>query len=429
MKRKFIILGSVLVLIAILIVIARFRGTDALQVEVVQPEQRTIIQTVSANGKIQPQTDIKISADVSGEITELYVEEGDTVKEGQLLARIWPELYLSAVDRSTAALNNARVSLKTSEIAVTQAQSRFSQAENDYERNKKLYDQKVISKAEMDAFTATFEVAREELRASKERVMAARFGVQSAEATQKEARENLSRTSLYAPASGVISRLNIEKGEKVVGTAQMAGTELMVISNFNQMEVIVEVNENDILSISKGDTASIEVDAYGTRQFKGIVTGIAKSAMTKAGTSGTTEVANFEVKVLILQSSYSDLLGISATPFLPGLSASVDIQTERKDKVWSLPIECVTTRSISETGSNPEESDEVIFIADNGKAKKMLVQTGIQDSRYIEIISEMKDNWAVISGPYDALSKKLNEGDAIEYQSIPVKKDKAPKGK
>lgn len=428
MKKKLIILTSAFALIAILIILARFRGSDAQKVEIIQPEQRTIIQTVSANGKIQPQTDIKISADVSGEITELYVEEGDTVKEGQLLARIWPELYLSVLDRSTAALNNARVSLKTAEIGVMQAQSRLAQAENDYNRNKKLFDQKVISKAEMDAFTASFEVSREELQASKERVMAARFGVQSAEATLKEARENLSRTSLYAPASGVVSRLNIEKGEKVVGTAQMAGTELMVISNFNQMEVIVEVNENDILSISEGDTAYIEVDAYGTRQFKGIVTGIAKSAMTKAGTSGTTEVANFEVKVLILQSSYEDLLEISATPFLPGLSASVDIQTERRDKVWSLPIECVTTRSASESDAGTDATEEVIFIAEKGKAKKVLVQTGIQDSRYIEILSEMKGNWTVISGPYDVLSKKLNEGDAVEYNSTDGKKDKESKG-
>ncbi len=413
MKKRILILVGAAAVIAVLLWINKSRQASAYEVETSKAALRTIVQTVAANGKIQPETDIKISADVSGEITELHVEEGDTVEQGQLLAKIWPELYLTAVDRATAGLNSAKVNLSTSEIAVKQAQSRFVQAENDYERNKKLFQDKVISKAEFDAITASYEVAFEELKAARERVQAARFGVQNAQAGLNEAKENLSRTSIYSPAAGVVSRLNIEKGEKVVGTAQMAGTEMMVISNFSQMEVIVEVNENDILSISKGDTARIEVDAYGSRQFAGIVTEIAKSAMTGTGMSGTSEIANFEVKVLILQSSYADLQKVSSTPFLPGLSASVEIETEKRDGVLSLPIECVTTRENEEKGA-ASLRDEVVFIEEDGKAFVKKVATGIQDSRYIEIVSGVDSSMSVISGPYNILSRSLKDGSPVE---------------
>lgn len=413
MKKRILILVGAAAVIAVLLWINKSRQASAYEVETSKAALRTIVQTVAANGKIQPETDIKISADVSGEITELHVEEGDTVEQGQLLAKIWPELYLTAVDRATAGLNSAKVNLSTSEIAVKQAQSRYVQAENDYERNKKLFQDKVISKAEFDAITASYEVALEELKAARERVQAARFGVQNAQAGLNEARENLSRTSIFSPATGVVSRLNIEQGEKVVGTAQMAGTEMMVISNFNQMEVIVEVNENDILSISKGDTARIEVDAYGSRQFDGIVTEIAKSAMTGTGMSGTSEIANFEVKVLILQSSYADLLKVSSTPFLPGLSASVEIETEKRNEVLSLPIECVTTRENEEKGASGLR-EEVVFIEQDGKAELIKVETGIQDSRYIEVVNGVDSSMSVISGPYNILSRNLKDGSPVE---------------
>jgi HlyD family secretion protein len=411
MKKRtiFYILGG-LILVTTLIVIGKNRSRGELEVNVGKVEKRTIISTVSANGKIRPEAEVKISADVSGEITELYVQEGDTVKEGQLLLKINPDLYVTSRDRASAGLSTSKSSLKTSEAQLTQAKARFTEQQSAFRRSEKLFADKVLSQAEYDAAQSAYAIAKSEVVAAEQRIAAARFGIDNANASLSEANKALGRTSIYAPSDGIVSALNNEKGERVVGTAQMAGTEIMVISNFDNMEVIVDVNENDILLVKKGDTALVEVDAYSDRKFKGIVTEISRSANNAGGMQlNTDQVTNFEVKIRLVKSSYTDLLAKSKSPFLPGMSANVEIQTQVKKDILCLPIEAIGTRVKDSTKSTSEEDelDEVVFKVANGKAAKIIVFTGIQDSRYIEILSGLKDGEEVIVGPYDAVSKKL----------------------
>ena len=412
MKKRtiFYILGG-LTLVTTLILIAKNRSRGELEVNVGKVEKRTIISTVSANGKIRPEAEVKISADVSGEITELYVQEGDTVKEGQLLLKINPDLYITSRDRARAGVSTSKSSLKTSEAQLTQAKARFTEQQSAFRRSEKLFADKVLSQAEYDAAQSAYAIAKSEVVAAEQRIAAARFGIDNANASLSEANKALGRTSIYAPSDGIVSALNNEKGERVVGTAQMAGTEIMVISNFDNMEVIVDVNENDILLVKKGDTAVVEVDAYSDRKFKGIVTEISRSANKAGGMQlNTDQVTNFEVKIRLVKSSYTDLLAKSKSPFLPGMSANVEIQTQVKKDILCLPIEAIGTRVKDSTKSTSEEDelDEVVFKVDNGKATKIIVFTGIQDSRYIEILSGLKDGEEVIVGPYDAVSKKLD---------------------
>ena len=418
-KKNIWITVGLLAVVAVLIYIGKNRSRGELEVYVGKVEKRTIISTVSANGKIRPEAEVKISPDVSGEITELYIEEGDTVKEGQLLLKINPDLYITARDRASAGLSSSRSNLKTSQAQLTQAKARFIEQKAAYERSTGLYNDKVISQAEYDAATSAYQIAKSEVQAAKERVSAARYGIQNSQASLNEANKNLGRTSIFSPSEGVVSALNNEKGERVVGTAQMAGTEIMIISNFNNMEVIVDVNENDILDVKKGDTTIIEVDAYSNRKFRGIVSEIAKSANTLPGQVNTDQVTNFEVKILILKSSYEDLLTVTDAPFLPGMSANVEIQTEVKADIPCLPIEAVGTRmseedSASTISSCEKELDEVVFLEEDDKATKKVITTGLQDSRYIEISSGLAIGDEVIVGPYDAVSKKLNVGDKVK---------------
>jgi len=412
MKKRtiFYILGG-LTLVTTLILIGKNRSRGELEVNVGKVEKRTIISTVSANGKIRPEAEVKISADVSGEITELYVQEGDTVKEGQLLLKINPDLYITSRDRARAGVSTSKSSLKTSEAQLTQAKARFTEQQSAFRRSEKLFADKVLSQAEYDAAQSAYAIAKSEVVAAEQRIAAARFGIDNANASLSEANKALGRTSIYAPSDGIVSALNNEKGERVVGTAQMAGTEIMVISNFDNMEVIEDVNENDILLVKKGDTAVVEVDAYSDRKFKGIVTEISRSANNAGGMQlNTDQVTNFEVKIRLVKSSYTDLLAKSKSPFLPGMSANVEIQTQVKKDILCLPIEAIGTRVKDSTKSTSEEDelDEVVFKVDNGKATKIIVFTGIQDSRYIEILSGLKDGEEVIVGPYDAVSKKLD---------------------
>ena len=418
-KKNIWITVGLLAVVAVLIYIGKNRSRGELEVYLGKVEKRTIISTVSANGKIRPEAEVKISPDVSGEITELYIEEGDTVKEGQLLLKINPDLYITARDRASAGLSSSRSNLKTSQAQLTQADARFIEQKAAYERSTGLYNDKVISQAEYDAATSAYQIAKSEVQAAKERVSAARYGIQNSQASLNEANKNLGRTSIFSPSEGVVSALNNEKGERVVGTAQMAGTEIMIISNFNNMEVIVDVNENDILDVKKGDTTIIEVDAYSNRKFRGIVSEIAKSANTLPGQVNTDQVTNFEVKILILKSSYEDLLTVTDAPFLPGMSANVEIQTEVKADIPCLPIEAVGTRmseedSASTISSCEKELDEVVFLEEDDKATKKVITTGVQDSRYIEISSGLAIGDEVIVGPYDAVSKKLNVGDKVK---------------
>ena len=415
-KRNILIALGGLILVSVLIYIGKNRSRGELEVNVGKVENRTIISTVSANGKIRPEAEVKISADVSGEITELYIEEGDTVKEGQLLLKINPDLYLTSRDRARAGVSSSQSNLKTSQAQLTQAQARLTEQEAAYTRNKQLYTDKVLSQAEYDVAKSAYAIAQSEVKAAQERISAARFGIQNSQATLTEANKTLGRTSIYAPSNGVVSALNNEKGERVVGTAQMAGTEIMVISNFNNMEVIVDVNENDILQVKKGDTALVEVDAYSDRKFKGIVTEISKSANSSGVQMSTDQVTNFEVKIRLLKSSYVDLLEVSTAPFLPGMSANVEIQTLVKNNIPCLPIEAVGTRVQEDTAniSTEEEIDEVVFSISQNKAVLNIVKTGIQDSRYIEIREGLKVGDKVIVGPYDAVSKKLDNDQKIK---------------
>ena len=406
-------------LLMALIAYGKSRNKNDLEVKIGAIEKRTIISSVAANGKIRPEGEVKISADVSGEIIQMNVNEGDTVAEGQLLLKINPDLYLTAVDRAQANLSSAQSAYKTNIALQTQSESRFTEQQTIFNRSSQLFDQGVISQAEFEAAQSAYNIAKSDLSAAKERVSAAQYGIENARAGLLEAQKNLQRTSIYAPSDGVVSALNSEQGERVVGTAQMAGTEIMIISNFNNMEVIVDVNENDILQISMDDTCLIEVDAYGDRIFKGVVTEIARSASGQNGIQiSSDQVTNFEVKIRILKSSYSDLLSVTDAPFLPGMSASVEIQTEIARNILCLPIEAVTTRvkensdTISQSAME-EQLDEVVFSFENGKAKQHIVKTGIQDSRYIQITEGLTDSLDVIIGPYDAVSKKLSDGRSV----------------
>ncbi|OYU95457.1 MAG: efflux transporter periplasmic adaptor subunit [Bacteroidetes bacterium B1(2017)] len=436
-KLLFIGIGAVVVLITIAVIgkkagwIGKPEGTP---VTIAKVERKTIIETVSANGRVQPEKEVKISSDVSGEIRELYVKEGDSVVAGKLLARIDPELYQSALDRSEASLNNTKANLSSSRARLAQAEAKFQEISLAYERNKKMHDQKLISDGEFETAKSTFLNSKAEVEAGKQTVMAAEYNVKSFEATLKESRKSLLRTEIFAPVSGIVSKLVVEKGERVVGTSQMAGTEMMRIANLNDMEVSVDVNENDIIKVGMGDTAEIEVDAYPNRKFKGMVTEIANSATTSAATTSD-QVTNFVVKIRILRSSYADLtaqFGKRKSVFRPGMSASVEIQTEHVHDVLAVPIEAVTVRPLSALDTLVKEDDskdkkpklentkddiEVVFVKQDNKAKIRKVKTGVQDDKFIQIVEGLKADDILISGPYSAISKTLKHDEVIKEVS------------
>ncbi|MBK6837063.1 MAG: efflux RND transporter periplasmic adaptor subunit [Bacteroidetes bacterium] len=342
-------LAIVVVVLIVFAVIGKkagwFGGQDKKQVVAEQVAKRDITEVVSASGKIQPEVEVKISPDVSGEIVELNVKEGDRVKKGQLLVRILPDIYQSYVDRSVAAMNGAKANSENSKSRLLQARSQYEKAQLTFDRNKKLYEEKLISASEWEGIKSATEVAKAEVDAALQSLSGADFNVRSAEASVKEAQDNLRKTSIFAPVDGTISKLNVEKGERVVGTSQMAGTEMMTLANLNEMEVNVDVNENDIVRVNVGDTASVEVDAYLGKKFKGVVTEVANSANI-SGLS-VDQVTNFTVKVRILRESYEQIIDSNhpgRAVFNPGMSATVDIMTKSARGVLSVPIQAVTTR-------------------------------------------------------------------------------------
>ncbi len=383
------------------------------KVAVENAEKRVIIETITANGKIQPEKEVKISPDVSGEIVELTIKEGDHVEKGQLLLRIRPDIYVSQKDRSLAAISSARARL-------AQSVAQFTQAELSFKRNKQLFEEQTVSKSDFEQAEASYSVAKAEVDAAK-------FSVVSAEASLKEANENLIKTSIYAPMSGTVSMLLVELGERVAGTNLMAGTELLRVADLSRMEAQVQVNENDIVKVNLGDTALIEVDAYLDQKFKGIVTEIANSAKT-TGVSAD-QVTNFDVKILILPESYKKLVDAGdSNPFRPGMSASVDIQTELKSDIITVPIQSVTTRTdTTKTAAilSDEDIRTIVFITDGQYALAKDVKTGIQDNNYIEILSGVAVNDRLISAPFSAISKKLSDSTLIEV----VKKEELFKEK
>jgi HlyD family secretion protein len=373
-----------------------------LKVAVENAEKRTIVETITANGKIQPEKEVKISPDVSGEIVELTVKEGDPVVKGQLLLRIKPDNYISQRDRALSEISAAQARR-------AQADAQFTQAELSFKRNQQLYKEQTISKSDYEQAEATYNVAKAELDAAK-------FGITSAEASLKDANENLTKTSIYAPMTGTVSMLLVELGERVAGTNLMAGTELMRVADLSRMEAQVQVNENDIPKVKLGDTALIEVDAYLDQKFKGIVTEIANSAKT-TGVSAD-QVTNFDVKILVLPQSYQKLVDAGdKNPFRPGMSATVDIRTQSKSDILTVPIQSVTTRTdTTNAGVAPSQKDirTLVFITDGKYALVRDVKTGIQDNSYIEILSGVALNDKVISSPFSAISKKLADSTLVE---------------
>lgn len=447
MKRKktiriIVIAGiGLIILLAIAKKAGWFGGGDIEKVAIEKAEKRTIVETVSASGKIQPEVEVKISPDVSGEVVELLVKEGDKVKKGDLLAKINPDIYVSNLDRMIATLNAQKASESNAKARVAQVRAQYINAKTSFERNDALFKQNAISQSEFDAAKSAYEVAKEEVTAAEESYNAAQYTVKSYQASVKEASDNLRKTSIYAPCDGTISLLNIEKGERVVGTSQFAGTEIMRIANLNEMEVVVSVNENDIVRVNLGDTALVEVDAYLNRKFKGIVTEIANSASVSATSVATDQVTNFNVKIRILRESYEDLISPekpNLSPFRPGMSATVDIQTETQFNVLSIPIQSVTTREDTtkkkeaqkETeGQVEQEGDhqvmkvkdkkgeavpEYVFVYRDGKVIQQKVRSGIQDNTYIQILEGLKEGDEVVSAPYTAITRKLKDGDKVQ---------------
>ena len=412
-KLIWIIIGSVLLLIILLMAIPD--REVPVMVEVAKPVRKTIVEAIPANGKVQPVVEVKISPDVSGEIVELNIEEGDYVRKGQLLLKIKQDYYLSGRDRAEAQLNSVKAQL-------AQAEAHFTQVELSYKRNKQLYLQKTIS-------VSDYETAEAEYNSTRSQVEAARFNVKSAEAALKEAQENLIKTTIYAPMDGTVSKLSVEIGERVVGTTQMAGTEMLRIANLDEMEVLVQVNENDIVRVNLNDTATIEVDAYRNKKFKGIVTQIANSAIT-SGTSAD-QVTNFEVKVFILPESYRDLKATTQYVFRPGMSASVSIATDTRLDALCVPIQCVTTRTdikagkdstsadstATVAGANVNEIKEYVFVLRENKVKVVNVTTGIQDYSHIEILEGLTEDDEVVTGPYSAISKTLNDDSPVQTKA------------
>lgn len=422
-KSIYILIGSVIVIIVALVILSkkgiignREKGTE---VEIAKVDEITIVETVSATGKIQPEIEVKISSEVSGEIISLPVKEGQVVKKGDLLVKINPDLYTSGYNRTIAGLSGTKASLSQSDAS-------YKEAKANYDRNKTLFDKGIISRSEWDKAISVFESAK----ASKQ---AAYYNVQSASATVNEAKDNLGRTTIYAPADGTISMLNVELGERVLGTQQMTGTEILRVANLNNMEVEVDVNENDIVKINVGDSANVEVDAYLKKQFKGIVTSISNSASTALTAD---QVTNFKVKVRILKESYQDLTAgkpESYSPFRPGMTATVDIITTRKEKVLGVPISAVVIKSDtaavkkfevedpnSEENKVKPKSDkkyECVFVKSGDKSKIRIIKTGIQDDTNIEVIEGLKKGDVVITGPYTTVTKDLNSGDKVTVAS------------
>ncbi len=413
MKNKKLIIGLSVLGIIVLLIVLKKTGTigsdSAVTVEVAKAAKRTIVETITASGKIKPQTEVKISPEVSGEIIEINVKEGQKVKEGDLLVKIKPDIYISALERAKASLNSAKANLANAQARLQQSKAQLIQAEKNYNRYKKLFEEKAVSEADFDNAETQYETQKADYEAAKQSLEGAKFSVMSAEASVNEAYENLKKTTIYAPMSGTVSKLNVEKGERVVGTAQMAGTELLTIADMDKMEVEVDVNENDIIRIKPGDTASIEVDAYLNHPFKGVVTEVANSS-NNTGLSAD-KVTTFTVKILILKESYADLLEGKPEgfyPLRPGMSASVDIKTQVAKDVVAVPIEAVVTKTDS-----LDNDYEAVFAYDNGKVSEERVVTGIQDDNYIEIKKGLKEGQQVVTGPFEVLNKILKDGMSV----------------
>lgn len=409
-KRIIIILASV-ALVLILVTVFSKKDKKGIKVAVEKAELRNITEEVTASGTIYPESEVKISPDVSGEIIDLYVQEGDTVQKGQLLVRINPDIYETQLEQAKAGLNNAKASSANIQAQLTRTKANVELQRKNYEMQKKLFSDKVISQQEYNTAEAQFEMSKAELQAAEKQALASIYNTASVEASVSQAGKTYKRTSVVAPTAGVVTGLVSKKGERVVGTAQMAGTEMMRISDLDRMEVRVDVNENDIVRINTGDSAGIEVDAYMGKTFKGIVTQVANSSKSSSALS-TDQVTKYEVKILILRSSYEAMMAENKgkMPFRPGMSSTVHIYTKQENKVLAVPVAAIT---LKEKKDNAGEKEEVVFVVTDGKAVRKAVKTGIQDTRYIKITEGIKPGDIIISAPYEAINLKINDGSAV----------------
>lgn len=433
-NRIIYILGGIIVFLILFVVVGKSQGwvgkKKEIEIEVAKVEKATIVEKVSASGTVQPVIEVKISPEVSGEVMELRVEEGDSVNKGDFILKIRPDNFVSAKERAQANLNQQLANLAQMRSSEARAKANLTRAQQDFKRQKNLFEEQVISESDFQLAEANYKIAEQDYESSRQSVKAAQYVVQSARASVKEARENLDLTQITAPMNGIVSKLPVEIGETVLGTSQFQGTEVLRIADLTKMEVRVDVNENDIIRISKGDTALIDVDSYSylDKTFKGVVTQIANTAKDKISDDAVTE---FEVRIQILTNSYQDLIGEKGNqyPFKPGMTASVDIVTETKKDVMSVPLASVTIRpkegkeqgedkGENEEGEeekewNEEDLLEVVFVHQEGKAIQVEVKTGISDFERIEILNGLKLDQEVVSGPFLAVSKRLKDEDGV----------------
>jgi HlyD family secretion protein len=446
--KKIFWIGGIIIL---LIVLGKIFGgkNEGIEVNTELSSNRDITETVAASGKIQPETEVKIQSEVSGQIVELPVKEGDIVKQGQLLVKINPDLYTAALNRAEAALNSARSNLSSAKARLAQSEAQFKANDLNYQRQKKLFEDAAISKAELDNATSTYETSKAEVVASKESINSAEFSIQSAQASVNEASDNLKRTTILAPMTGTVTALNKELGETVLGNSMMSGDVIMKVSALEFMEVNVEVNESDIVRVNVGDTAIVEVDSYKDEEFKGLVTEIGNTALNAlSATLSMDQVTNFSVKIRVLPESYKHLMAEndpSYSPFKPGMSATVDIVTDKALNVLSVPIKCVASREdtssmtlaekfkmkkengeLESTSKEKEDPFEVVFILNEstGKAEIRVVETGIQDDKFIEIKKGINSGELIITGPYEQVSTKLKTGDKVKKKTSKEEDDK-----
>lgn len=421
-------------------VFASCGGNNDVKVVVEKASKRTIVETVPATGQIYPEVEVKISPDISGEVVDLYVAEGDSVKKGQVLARIFADIYALQRDQAASQVTQSQATVANSEAALEALRANLAQAQQSYDRNKVLFDEKVISKAELEQFETTLRSAKANFNAAEQNIKSLRATVTAAQTGLDRANKDLGRTTLVAPMDGVISSLLIKRGERVAGNSFAIGTEMMTVADMGVLEVRVSVGENDIVKVNIGDSADVTVDAYNNRKFRGTVTQIASSTKTSALAAATNDVTNYEVRIRLDKSSYADLVDPATPrkwPFRPGMNASADIKTRRVDNVWSVPINAVGSRikgsdqSIAEkkesdardkdpgdqnnAATSVSESEEVVFVLQaDGTVKKLTVETGIQDINNIEIRSGITSDVEVIVSPYTAISKTLKDGTKVK---------------
>lgn len=431
-KTLWWIIGGTVLLLVILIIVGKNSSNDSIKVAVEKAALHTITETVTASGKIYPETEVKISPEVSGEITQLNIEEGDSVYKGQVLVKINPAIYNSMVNSAEATVQQSRATATNVKEMMAQSESQYKLALATYNRNKKLYQDKVISQLEFEQAEASYVGAKATFEAARASASGGLYSVIGAQANLSQANENLLKTTIIAPRAGIISQLNVKKGERVVGTAQMAGTEMLTIADMSRIEVRVDVSETDISKVKIGDTCIIDADAYRNRKFTGLVSKIGVSSTKSSTTTSTDQVTNYTVHILILPSSYTDIaahLTKGKFPFKPGMSASVEIQTNRQDNILSIPVNAVTTRdwpdSIKNKKTNSLENNDirqVVFVLDDKTQTVSLrdVKTGIQDNQNIQLTSGIKEGEQLVIAPYGAIARTLKDKTKVKV----VAKDK-----